>query len=166
MCLERIEAKLDKLIESTEECPTEITIPLEEYFKIREVYDRNKDKKYIIELSLFTDTTISEDGVKTTLSHLHTSHYCFPDDTETHLTELFERVHENAKYVEYLQAKLKAKQEEVGKLEKALQTSRECLAEVNTQNQKLKQDVVDATYEARKSSIWYRIRCAIANRKL
>lgn len=166
MSLESIEAKLDRLIEDSQESPTEITIPFEEYLKIRAVYDRNKDKKYLIELNLYMDTTIEEDGVKTTLSHLHTSSFNFPDDTETKLTELFERVHENVKYMEYLQAKLKAKQEEVWKLEKSLQTSRECLAQVNVQNQKFKQDITDAVYEARKSSVWYRLRCAIANRKL
>lgn len=92
---------------TTPEVTKTVTIPLENYLAMRDVYEKNKESRYLIELSLNHTTFFVEPGGEPQeISSLRTNHFSFPDDTETHLTELFHKVHQNSQFVGYLEKRL------------------------------------------------------------
>jgi hypothetical protein len=94
-----------------------VTIPLDTFLEMRDVYEKNKDKHYVIELSINHRQFI--DGTK--VSDLHTQSFNFPDDTETKLSELFLSVHENSQFVAYLRKQLEKAENARKALESHLQ---------------------------------------------
>ena len=98
---------LQQLLQTLEEripSANEVVLSLEEYVRMRKVYEDNKDANYRIKLEIHHvnyQQKRGESPVK--ISHLHTTEFSFPDDTESKLTEVFQSVHQNCKYMEYLE---------------------------------------------------------------
>jgi len=86
-----------------------ISISFEEYHQLKKSYEEYESKKYHISLSITRRLVVDEDGSEKELSSMNTNSVSFPDDTETQLSELFNEVNENSKYVEHLESKLKSK---------------------------------------------------------
>lgn len=84
-----------------------VSIPVEEYVELKKSYDDYQTKQYRIELSVSRRVIHHKDGNQTQISSMNTHGVLFPDDTHTELTNLYNEVNENCKYVEYLESQLK-----------------------------------------------------------
>jgi hypothetical protein len=100
-----------------------VVLQMEEYLKMRDVYEKNKDKRYIIELSINHRQFVNGEKI----SDLRTQEFNFPDDTETKLSELFRSVHENSQYVAHLQKQLEESEEARAYLDKQLRKAQTAL---------------------------------------
>lgn len=104
----RIEQHLATIVDVVKGDRT-VDVPLDEYMRMRKVYDENKDQKYLIELHIYRHQIIVQPGEEPVeISCLHTKTCSFPDDTESNLTAVYSEVNENSKYLEYVEAKLDA----------------------------------------------------------
>jgi hypothetical protein len=123
--LERIESSLSAVKDNLVNHNDSVLVKFDEYLKMRRVYDDHKDKNYQITLTIVDRKIIEEDGKSTQISSLSCSTKGFPDDTETKLTEIYQRVFENAAYVAYLENKLKDTKVELAKYEKYYRETKE-----------------------------------------
>lgn len=113
-----------------------VTISLADFLAMRDVYEKHKNKNYFIDLRVEHLQYVDDAGSIQKVSSLRTSNGCFPDDTDTLLTQHYKEVNENSDYLSFLEGK-------VGRLTSA--------------NEAYRQRNLDLTEKLAKRSLWSRI---------
>ena len=121
-----------RLLEYMRDDDGTVRISIDEYMKLKTSYEEYQTKQYKITLSVTRVVVVDEDGSTKEISRLNTHEVLFPDDTETELSNLYNEVNENAKYVSHLE-------EKIGKLNASLLIEREANKQLKEENEKLKQ---------------------------